>query len=62
MGAVTDYELAIRSPIGNITDVLYNASTYCNADGSVAGVFAAARDVTERNRIAAELRTTPPAS
>ena len=54
-GTVNDYELAVRHTSGRVTDVLYNASIYHDADGNVAGVFAAARDVTERNRIEAEL-------
>ncbi len=54
-GTVTDYELAIRHRSGRVTDVLYNASIYHDEDGNVAGVFAAARDVTERKRIEAEL-------
>jgi PAS domain S-box-containing protein len=50
-GAVHDYPLAIRSTSGAVTDVLYNASVFRNEAGEVEGVFAAARDVTERNRI-----------
>jgi PAS domain S-box-containing protein len=46
-GSVIDYPLAIRHASGRITDVLYNASVYYDAQGKVAGVFAAARDVTE---------------
>jgi diguanylate cyclase (GGDEF)-like protein/PAS domain S-box-containing protein len=49
-GYVTDYPLAIRHVSGNITDVLYNASVYKDLEGNVLGVFAAARDVTERKR------------
>jgi PAS domain S-box-containing protein len=50
-GFVTDYPLAIRHTSGKITDVLYNASVYKDAAGNIAGVFAAARDVTERKRV-----------
>jgi diguanylate cyclase (GGDEF)-like protein/PAS domain S-box-containing protein len=49
-GFVTDYPLAIRQPDGKVTEVLYNASAYRNEKGNVAGVLAAARDVTERKR------------
>ena len=49
-GKVTDYPLAIRHVSGHVTDVLYNATQYCNASGEVAGVFAAARDITARKR------------
>ena len=54
-GSVTDYPLAIRHADGHVTDVLYNATVYRNASGEVEGVFAAARDVTEQKRNAAEL-------
>jgi len=49
-GLVRDYPLAIRHASGRITDVLYNATVYLHAAGRVAGVFAAARDITERKR------------
>jgi PAS domain S-box-containing protein len=49
-GQVTDYPLALRHLSGKITDVLYNASLYRDESGAVAGVFAAARDITERKR------------
>jgi PAS domain S-box-containing protein len=49
-GSVTDYPLTIRHHDGRLTDVLYNASVYRGADGVVKGVFAAARDITERKR------------
>lgn len=54
-GFVTDYPLTIRHRDGRLTDVLYNASVYRDTDGNVLGVFAAARDVTARKRIEAEL-------
>jgi PAS domain S-box-containing protein len=49
-GFVRDYPLAIRHSSGRVTDVLYNASVYKDDKGSVLGVFAAARDVTERKQ------------
>jgi diguanylate cyclase (GGDEF)-like protein/PAS domain S-box-containing protein len=49
-GYVTDYPLAIRHTSGKVTDVLYNASVYRDEAGQVLGVFAAARDVTERKK------------
>jgi diguanylate cyclase (GGDEF)-like protein/PAS domain S-box-containing protein len=55
-GLVTDYPLALRHVSGRVMDVLYNASVYHNAKGDVAGVFAAARDVTGRKRAEEELR------
>ncbi|MCZ7400962.1 MAG: ATP-binding protein [Candidatus Methanoperedens sp.] len=54
-GFVIDYPLAIRHVSGSIRDVLYNASVYKDAAGNVAGLFAAARDITERKRAEREL-------
>ncbi|MCK9394920.1 MAG: PAS domain S-box protein [Methylobacter sp.] len=54
-GFVTDYPLAIRHVSGKVTDVLYNASVYRDEAGEVLGVFAAARDVTERNKAEQEV-------
>ena len=47
-GFVRDYPLVIKSKSGKITNVLYNATVYSNEAGEIQGVFAAARDVTER--------------
>ena len=55
-GFVKNYPLAIRHFSGSITDVLYNATVYNDAMGNVAGVFAAARDVTERKLAEEELK------
>lgn len=55
-GIVHDYPLAIRHVSGTVTDVLYNASVYRDQDGLVKGVFAAARDVTDRNRAEEKIR------
>jgi PAS domain S-box-containing protein len=41
---------------GALTDVLYNASLFRDAEGRPLGVFAAARDVTERQRVERALR------
>jgi PAS domain S-box-containing protein len=49
-GFVRDYPLALRHTSGRIMNVLYNATIYKNEAGQVQGVFAAARDVTERQR------------
>ena len=54
-GSVTDYPLTIRHRDGGLTDVLYNASVYRDAAGEVAGVFAAARDVTAQRQAEAEI-------
>ncbi len=55
-GFVKDYPLTIRHTSGRTVDVLYNASVYRNESGAVQGVFAAARDVTERKRMEEELK------
>jgi PAS domain S-box-containing protein len=55
-GAVRDYALEIRHRDGSITPVLYNVTTYRDADGRVAGAFAAARDVRELKRAEEEIR------
>jgi PAS domain S-box-containing protein len=47
-GSVTDYELGIRHRDGQVTPVMYNATVYRDESGNVLGVFAAARDVTDR--------------
>jgi PAS domain S-box-containing protein len=47
-GSVTDYELGIRHRDGHVTPVMYNATVYRDESGNVIGVFAAARDVTDR--------------
>ena len=49
-GLVTDYELGIRHKNGHVTPVMYNATIYRDESGTVAGVFAAARDVTKRKK------------
>lgn len=54
-GYVTDYPLTIRHRNGRLTDVLYNATVYKNEEGKVQGVFAAARDITEKKITEAEL-------
>ena len=48
---VTDYELTARAADGKETEVSFNATTFYDRDGQLQGVFAAARDVTERKRL-----------
>jgi PAS domain S-box-containing protein len=55
-GEVRDYPLTLRHVSGRTIDVLYNATVYRNEAGDVQGVFAAARDVTDRKRMEEELR------
>lgn len=49
-GYIRDYPLTIRHRSGRTTDVLYNATVYRNESGELQGVFAAARDITERKQ------------
>ncbi len=55
-GYVTDYPLTIRHALGKLTHVLYNASIYKDVEGNIAGVFAGARDITERRQAEENLR------
>jgi len=55
-GYVIDYPLTIRHSSGKLTEVFYNASVYKDEAGKVLGVFAAARDVTEQNKLTIELQ------
>ena len=48
---VTNYELTARARDGKETVVSYNATTFYDRDRRLQGVFAAARDVTERKRL-----------
>ena len=53
---VTDYELTACNRDGKQTVVSYNATTFYDRGRTLQGVFAAARDVTERKRVEAELQ------
>jgi PAS domain S-box-containing protein len=53
---LTDYELTACARDGKRTVVSYNATTFYDRNRTLQGVFAAARDVTERKLVEAELR------
>jgi PAS domain S-box-containing protein len=55
---VTDYELTARARDDKETVVSYNATTFYDRDRNLQGVFAAARDVTERKRLDFALQET----
>jgi PAS domain S-box-containing protein len=55
-GFVRDYPLTIRHALGRVIEVFYNARVYKDENGKVLGVFAAARDLTERRRAEAALQ------
>jgi PAS domain S-box-containing protein len=61
-GEVRDYPLTIKHKDGKLMDVLYNASTYKDAQGKVLGVFAAARDITEQKQASQYARSLIEAS
>jgi PAS domain S-box-containing protein len=52
---VINYELTVRAMDGKETVVSYNAATFYDRDRCLQGVFAAARDVTERKLMDREL-------
>jgi PAS domain S-box-containing protein len=54
---ITNYELTAHARDGKETVVSYNATTFYDRDRKLQGVFAAARDVTERKRMDAELES-----
>jgi PAS domain S-box-containing protein len=53
---VTDYELTARDRDGKETVVSYNATTLYDRDRKLQGVFAAAREITERKQYERSLR------
>jgi PAS domain S-box-containing protein len=53
---VNDYELTVRALDGQETVVSYNAATFHDRDRKLQGVFAAARDATERKRFERSLQ------
>jgi PAS domain S-box-containing protein len=57
-GKVTNYELTARAVDGRETVVSYNATTFYDRNRTLQGVFAAARDVTERKQIEHALQET----
>ena len=54
-GTVRDFNLEIRNKNGSVTPVLYNASIYRDDTGEVNGVFAVARDITDRKQFETQL-------
>ncbi len=55
-GALTNYELVLRSKDGRETPVSFNASAFRDTEGRVIGIFAAARDITEQRKFDVQLR------
>jgi PAS domain S-box-containing protein len=55
-GSVTNYELVLKSKSGRRTVVSFNAGTFRDTAGRVAGILAAARDITAQKRLEEQLR------
>jgi PAS domain S-box-containing protein len=55
-GFVRDYPLAARHKSGKITDLLCHATLFKNDLDEIQGVFAAARDITDRKQAEEQLR------
>jgi PAS domain S-box-containing protein len=55
-GMVTNYELALKSRTGKRTVVSFNAGTFKDTAGKVAGILAAARDITAQKKLEEQLR------
>lgn len=54
-GGIRDWPLSMLHVSGRTVDVLYNVSVYLDETGHVQGVFAAARDITERKNLEQQL-------
>src|SRR6059036_2541789 len=54
-GAVTNYELTLRSKEGRESLVSFNAAIFKDQSGAVRGIFASARDITDQARLQAQL-------
>ena len=57
-GKITNYELTARSRDGRETVVSYNAATFHDRERTLQGVFAAARDITDRKQAESRLQQT----
>ena len=55
---VSNYELTVRAISGEQTVVSYNAATFHDRDRNLQGVFASARDVTDRKQVEQTLLET----
>ena len=54
-GEIKDYHLTFKSQDNEPVNVVYNASTYEDENGNIAGVFAALRDITELRKLRDEI-------
>lgn len=54
-GKVKDYQLKLKTRSGKVIPVSFNATVYKDLQGTVQGVFAVARDVSEIHKLMSEL-------
>ncbi len=57
-GVVTEYALTLVARSRSLLQVSFNASVFKDAAGNVRGIFASARDVTDRMRLEDQMRET----
>src|SRR5439155_652515 len=57
-GAVTSYELTLRSKGGSEGLVSFNAAVFRDPSGSVRGIFASARDITAQKQLESQLQAS----
>ena len=55
-GAVSNYELMLKSRTARTTLVSFNAAVFKDLEAKVAGIFASARDITEQKKTEEKLR------
>src|SRR6185436_12428538 len=55
-GMVKNYELVVRTKAGQESVVSFNAAVFKDTAGRIAGIFAAARDITDQKGLEQELR------
>src|SRR5437899_11047619 len=55
-GMVTEYEITLKSKTRRLLQVSFNASVFRDPVGNVRGIFASARDITDRVRLEEKLR------
>lgn len=55
-GRIDNYELRLKSRSGRIAIISFNAAIFKDIEGRTAGIFAAARDITEQKRVEQQLR------
>lgn len=57
-GSIRNYALKIHHKDGHLTSILFNATVYRNEAGQIAGIFAAARDITDIELIQQALKSS----